>query len=58
MSLLPAVGVGLAMLLGADPVRWFVSSVPGLLCLTAGVLLNVAGYSWIGGIVRGVEADL
>lgn len=58
MSLLPAVGVGLAMLLGADPLRWFVSSVPGAACLTVGVFLNVAGFIWIRRIVKGIEARL
>lgn len=58
MSFLPAIGVGLAMMLGADPLRWFVSSAPAAACLFVGLTLNVAGYVWIRRIVRGIEARL
>ncbi len=58
MSLLPAVGVGLAMMLGADPIGWFTSSVAGFACLAIGLSLNAVGFWWISRIVRRVEADL
>ena len=58
MSLLPAIGVGLATLLGADPLRWFISSVPAATCLLTGITLNLAGFLWIRRIVRGIEARL
>lgn len=58
MSMLPVVGVGFAVMLGADPLGWFTSSWPGALCLCGGVCLNAAGFLWINRIVRGVEADL
>lgn len=58
MSLLPLVGIGFAMMLGADPLRWFFSSWPALLCLLAGIALNLGGYLWLTRIVRGVERDL
>ena len=58
MSLLPLIGVGFAMMLGADPIGWFTSSLVGAACLTAGVGLNGVGFWWMHQIVRGVEADL
>lgn len=58
MSLLPLVGIGFAVMLGADPLRWFVSSWVGTVCLVAGGALNLAGFWWIHRIVAGVERDL
>ncbi len=58
MSLLPLVGIGFAVMLGADPLGWFVSSWSGAGCLIAGLALNAAGFLWINRIVHGVEADL
>lgn len=58
MSLLPLIGVGLAIMLGADPIGWFTSSLSGAVCLVAGCALDAAGFWWISRIVRGVEADL
>lgn len=58
MSLLPLIGVGLAILLGADPVGWLTSSVAGIACLVVGLALNGLGFWWMNQIVRKVEADL
>lgn len=58
MSLLPLLGLGLAFLLGADPLSWLITSPVGVLCLTTAVVLNVAGYWWITRIVRGIEESL
>jgi tight adherence protein B len=58
MSLLPAIGVGFAMLLGADPLRWLTTTVPGLFCLVAGFGANMCGFLWIRQIVRRLEAGL
>lgn len=54
MSLLPVIGLGLAMLLGADPLRWLTTTIPGVACLVAGIALNLLGYLWIRQIVRGL----
>lgn len=58
MSALPAAGVGLAMLLGAEPVRWFFSSWGAVGCLITGLALNGAGFLWINRIVKGIEDRL
>ncbi len=58
MSLLPAIGVGFAMMLGADPLRWFITSLTGTVCLLAGIALNVAGFWWLHALVKRVESDL
>lgn len=58
MSLLPAIGVLLAMLLGADPLRWLATTPLGLGCLVAGGLLNVAGFVWINRIVVRLERSV
>ena len=52
LSLLPGVGLLMGMMLGTQPLRWLLSTVPGLLCLTLGVLLNVAGLVWMSVIAR------
>lgn len=58
MSLLPAIGVLLAMALGADPIRWLTTTPLGIGCLVAGVGLNVAGFVWINGIVTRLERNV
>lgn len=58
MSLLPAIGVGFAMLLGADPLRWFLTTLSGMSCLCAGIALNLAGFWWLRALVHRVESDL
>ena len=58
MSLLPLLGLGLAFLLGADPLNWLLTSPIGWVCLLAAVLLNLTGYWWITRIVRAIEEAL
>lgn len=55
MSLLPVMGVFLALLLGAQPLLWLTTTALGFGCLAAGVTLNVLGYLWIRRIVRTLE---
>ena len=45
LSLLPAAGLVLAAALGARPVQ-FATTLPGVVCLTAGATLDVAGVLW------------
>ena len=58
LSLLPLVGVGLGAMLGADPLGWLTSTLPGRLCLVAGCLLTAIGVWWTGRIAAGVERRL
>lgn len=55
LALLPAVGIGFGVMLGADPLAWLLGSFPGRLCLTVGALLTVAGMWWTGRIAASVE---
>jgi tight adherence protein B len=55
---LPVVGIGLGVMLGADPLAWLLGTPLGWCCLALGVLLSAAGMAWTGAIVRGVERRL
>jgi tight adherence protein B len=55
---LPALGLGLGSVLGADPVRWLLASTPGLVVLTAGAVLELVGAWWAWRITRSLEALL
>lgn len=55
LSLLPLVGMGLGMMLGADPLGWLLSTGPGRMCLGAGVLLTAVGAWWTARIAAAVE---
>jgi tight adherence protein B len=46
LAVLPLLGVGLASALGAHPVRLLLHTALGLVCLTAGLLLDVLGVLW------------
>jgi tight adherence protein B len=56
MAVLPGAGLGLGMLLGADPVRVLLTSVVGVACLWAGLALACLGVWRIERIVTAVEA--
>lgn len=55
LSLLPLVGMGLGMMLGADPLGWLLATGPGRLCLAAGALLTAVGAWWTARIATAVE---
>ncbi len=55
LSLLPLVGMGLGIMLGADPLGWLLSTGPGRLCLVAGVLLTALGAWWTARVASAVE---
>lgn len=55
---LPAVGLALGVMLGADPLGWLLGTPLGWGCLVLGVLLSAAGMAWTAAIVRGVERRL
>ena len=58
LGLLPVVGLGFGVLLGADPLGWLLGSPLGLACLIVGVALTLGGTWWTGRIARRVEAML
>ena len=55
LAVLPLVGIGFGMMLGADPVSWLVNSTAGRVCLVGGVLLTIVGTWWTGRIAAAVE---
>lgn len=55
LATLPAIGVLLGTLLGADPLGWLLGGGLGSVCLALGLLLTVLGLVWTGRIAAGVE---
>lgn len=52
LTWLPVLGMGLGMLLGADPLEAFLGTPFGVAALAAGIALTVAGRTWSAGLVR------
>jgi tight adherence protein B len=46
LAALPAIGITIGYLLGADPLTFLTATPPGWLCLTAGLPLTAAGLHW------------
>jgi len=57
MAAMPPVALGLGSGLGVDPVRILLTTVPGALCLAAGVAFAVAGLAWVDRIAERAEAS-
>lgn len=55
MSWLPVIGLGIGVALGFDSLRVLTTTAPGLVCLTAGVLLLVAAQLWTRALARRAE---
>ncbi|MDO8309080.1 MAG: type II secretion protein F [Actinomycetota bacterium] len=55
LGLLPAVGLGLGTMLGADAVGWLLGTPAGWACLVSGIALTVLGQAWTGRIAASVE---
>lgn len=55
LAFLPAIGVGLGYLLGAEPLTWLISEPIGWLMLIIGVGLTGAGVWWTSAIATRVE---
>lgn len=55
LAMLPAVGIGLGYLMGADPLGWLLSGVLGVTVLIVGVGLTAAGMWWTYRIAEKVE---
>jgi tight adherence protein B len=58
LSMLPLVGLGFGVMMGADPLGWLLSTGPGMGCLAAGIALTVLGAWWTGRIAARVESML
>lgn len=57
MTALPAAGLGMAALLGADVVHVLVATTAGHVCLAVGCAFWAAGRWWIGRLVRAAARD-
>lgn len=55
LAWLPAGGVAMGMLLGADPLAVLLGGGVGSVCLVGGVALFVVGRRWVGGLVGAAE---
>lgn len=58
MAALPLVGLLFGVMLGADPLRWLVGCLPGVICLLGGATLIAVGMWWTGRIAAAVERRL
>jgi len=58
LALLPAAGLALGWLLGAEPLGWLLGTAPGRAVLAAGVLLDLVGAAWAWRIVRVLESSV
>lgn len=58
LAALPALGLFLGSMLGAEPLRWLVGSRFGLLVLLAGLVLEGVGAWWAWRIAASLEAQL
>lgn len=58
LSVLPAVTVVLGEMLGAGPLAFLFGSMPGLLCLSAGVLCYAVGLLWVEALMRRLHDDV
>lgn len=58
LACLPAVGLGLGAMLGAEPLPWLVGTVPGRVVLGAGICLEMVGVLWSWRIARSLETSL
>jgi tight adherence protein B len=55
LALLPALGLGLGLAVGGDPIGWLLGTPLGWACLILGLLLIGAGLAWAGRIVARTE---
>lgn len=58
LALLPAVGVGMGVLMGADPLGFLLGTAWGWGCLLVAAVLEAAGVFWMRRLVTGIEAQL
>ena len=58
LAALPALGLLLGSMLGADPVHWLLSSRLGVLVLVTGLALEAVGAWWAWRIASSLESQL
>ncbi|HQR80572.1 MAG TPA: type II secretion system F family protein [Actinomycetota bacterium] len=58
LALLPVVGVGMGVLMGADPLGFLLGTPWGWGCLLVAAGLEAAGVFWMRRLVAGIEAQL
>jgi len=58
LAFLPLVGLGMGLLMGADPLGFLLGTVWGWGCLVLAGLLEVAGMVWMRRLVAGIEEQL
>jgi tight adherence protein B len=58
LALLPLIGLGMGLLMGADPVGFLLGTPWGWACLVLAALLEAAGLFWMRRLVSGIEAHL
>jgi tight adherence protein B len=55
LAALPALGLAMAAVLGADPVRFLLTTIPGALCLGVGLTLDALGLWWTAHLATAAE---
>ncbi|GAA2442305.1 hypothetical protein GCM10010191_68290 [Actinomadura vinacea] len=55
LAALPLVGIGMAAVLGANPLSFLLGTIPGLGCLFTGIALNLTGFWWTHRLAEGAE---
>ncbi|MEZ5118711.1 MAG: hypothetical protein R2686_02245 [Candidatus Nanopelagicales bacterium] len=58
LAVLPAVGVGMGLLMGADPIGFLLGTPWGLGCLAVAIALEAAGIVWMRRLVSTIERQL
>ncbi len=58
LALLPLVGLGMGLLMGADPIGFLTGTKWGWVCLAVAAVLEVAGVFWMRRLVSGIEGRL
>ena len=58
LALLPLVGLGMGLLMGADPIGFLTGTPWGWVCLVVAAVLEVAGVFWMRRLVSGIEGRL
>lgn len=58
LAVLPAIGIGMGLLMGANPIGFLLGTVWGWACLGAAVVLEGLGVVWVRHMVRGIEQQI
>lgn len=58
LALLPLVGIGMALVSGANPLGFLFTTPAGLACVALAAVFEAAGVMWMRRLVRGIESQL